>query len=196
MIFGALTIPPVLDLMNNAFGFQGTPGAGEAALAAPQAALISSLAQGVLGGNLPWNLLGIGAAIGAGIVVIDEILARMNSKLRLPPLGAGMGMYLPMALTLPIVVGAVLGHFYNRWAERQADPVRAERMGVLMATGLIVGESLFGVAFAAIVGATQNDNPLAVVGEGFAPVALVAGLAVFVALIAALYTMTRKAARG
>lgn len=196
VIFGALTIPPVLDLMNNAFGFQGTPGAGEAALAAPQAALISSLAQGVLGGNLPWNLLGIGAAIGAGIVVIDEILARMNSKLRLPPLGAGMGMYLPMALTLPIVVGAVLGHFYNRWAERQADPVRAERMGVLMATGLIVGESLFGVAFAAIVGATQNDNPLAVVGEGFAPVALVAGLAVFVALIAALYTMTRKAARG
>lgn len=196
VIFGALTIPPVLDLMNNAFGFQGTPGAGEAALAAPQAALISSLAQGVLGGNLPWNLLGIGAAIGAGIVVIDEILARMNSKLRLPPLGAGMGMYLPMALTLPIVVGAVLGHFYNRWAERQADPVRAERMGVLMATGLIVGESLFGVAFAAIVGATQNDNPLAVVGEGFAPVALVAGLFVFLALIAALYTMTRKAGRG
>ncbi|MBN9789293.1 oligopeptide transporter, OPT family [Pseudonocardia sp. TMWB2A] len=196
VIFGSLTIPPVLDLMNNAFGFQGVPGAGNAALAAPQAALISSLAKGVLGGNLPWNLLGIGAAIGAGIVIIDEILARMNSKLRLPPLGAGMGMYLPMALTLPIVIGAVLGHFYNKWAERQADPVRAERMGVLMATGLIVGESLFGVLFAAIVGATQNDNPLAVVGEGFAPVALVAGLAVFVALIAALYTMTRKAARG
>lgn len=196
VIFGSLTIPPVLDLMNNAFGFQGVPGAGNAALAAPQAALISSLAKGVLGGNLPWNLLGIGAAIGAGIVIIDEILARMNSKLRLPPLGAGMGMYLPMALTLPIVIGAVLGHFYNKWAERQADPVRAERMGVLMATGLIVGESLFGVLFAAIVGATQNDNPLAVVGEGFAPIALVAGLAVFVALIAALYTMTRKAARG
>ncbi len=196
VIFGSLTIPPVLDLMNNAFGFQGVAGAGNAALAAPQAALISSLAKGVLGGNLPWNLLGIGAAIGAGIVIIDEILARMNSKLRLPPLGAGMGMYLPMALTLPIVIGAVLGHFYNKWAERQADPVRAERMGVLMATGLIVGESLFGVLFAAIVGATQNDNPLAVVGEGFAPVALVAGLAVFVALIAALYTMTRKAARG
>ena len=196
VIFGSLTIPPVLDLMNNAFGFQGVPGAGNAALAAPQAALISSLAKGVLGGNLPWNLLGIGAAIGAGIVIIDEILARMNSKLRLPPLGAGMGIYLPMALTLPIVIGAVLGHFYNKRAERQADPVRAERMGVLMATGLIVGESLFGVLFAAIVGATQNDNPLAVVGEGFAPVALVAGLAVFVALIAALYTMTRKAARG
>ena len=196
VIFGSLTIPPVLDLMNNAFGFQGVAGAGDAALAAPQAALISSLAQGVLGGNLPWNLLAIGAAIGAGIVLIDELLARTNSKLRLPPLGAGMGMYLPMALTLPIVIGAILGHFYNKWAERQADPVRAERMGVLMATGLIVGESLFGVLFAAIVGATQNDNPLAVVGEGFAPVALVAGLAVFVALIAALYTMTRKAARG
>ncbi len=194
VIFGSLTIPPVLDLMNNAFGFQGAPGAGEAALAAPQAALISSLAQGVLGDNLPWNLLGIGAAIGIGIVIVDEVLGRSGAKLRLPPLGAGMGMYLPMALTLPIVIGAFLGHFYNKWAERQADPVRAERMGVLMATGLIVGESLFGVAFAAIVGATRNDNPLAVMGESFAPVALVAGLVLFAALVVMLYARTRAAA--
>ena len=94
------------------------------------------------------------------------------------------------------MIGAVGGWFYDRWAAGRANPEFAHRMGVLTATGMIVGESLFGVLFAAIVGATQNDNPLAVVGEGFAPVALVAGLAVFVALIAALYTMTRKAARG
>lgn len=196
VIFGALTIPPVLDLMNNAFGFQGMPGAGDKALAAPQAALISSLAQGVLGDNLPWHLLGIGAAIGVGIVIIDEILARTHPTLRLPPLGAGMGMYLPMALTLPIVIGAFIGHAYNKWAARQADPEKAERMGVLMATGLIVGESLFGVLFAVVVGATGKDNPLAVVGEGFAPIALIGGLILFVAAIILLYANTRKAARG
>ena len=194
VIFGSLTIPPVLDLMNNAFGFQGAPGADAASLAAPQAALISSLAQGVLGGNLPWHLLGLGAAIGIGIIIVDEILARSNSELRLPPLGAGMGMYLPMALTLPIVIGAVLGHFYNKWAERQADPEKAERMGVLMATGLIVGESLFGVLFAGIVGITQSDTPLAVVGESFEPTALVIGTILFVAALYILYARTRKAA--
>ena len=88
-----------------------------------------------------------------------------------------MGIYLPMSLTLLIPVGAVIGHFYNKWAERAPNPEFAERMGVLMATGLIVGESLFGVAFAAIVGATDNDAPLALVEEFAWAVPL--GIAVF-----------------
>ena len=67
-------IPPVLDLLNTAFGFAGAPGAGENALAAPQAALISSLAKGVFGGDLNWKLLGLGVAIGAVVIVIDEVL--------------------------------------------------------------------------------------------------------------------------
>src|SRR3546814_13160341 len=76
-----------------------------------------------------------------------------------------MGIYLPMALTLLIPVGAVIGHVYNRWALRQANPEFAERMGVLMATVFIVGESLFGVAFAGMVEATDSDEPLALVAE-------------------------------
>ena len=75
----------MLDLLNVAFGFAGAPGAGENALAAPQAALISALAQGVFGGSLNWGLLGLGAAIGAVVIVIDELLGRFT-KLRLPPL--------------------------------------------------------------------------------------------------------------
>ena len=66
VIFGSLVIPPILDLLNSAFGFVGAPGAGPNALAAPQAALISALSQGVLGGSIDWNLIGIGAAIGVG----------------------------------------------------------------------------------------------------------------------------------
>ncbi|WP_066518841.1 OPT family oligopeptide transporter [Sphingobium cloacae] len=164
VIFGAIVIPPILDLLNSAFGFAGAPGAGPNALPAPQAALISALAQGVLGGDLDWGLIGFGALIGAVVVAIDEGLGRAG-KLRLPPLAVGMGIYLPMSLTLLIPVGALIGHFYNRWAERQANPDFAERMGVLMATGFIVGESLFGVAFAGIVAATNSDAPLALVEE-------------------------------
>ena len=55
VVFGALVIPPILDLLNTAFAFQGAPGAKATALAAPQAALISTIAQGVLGGNLDWD---------------------------------------------------------------------------------------------------------------------------------------------
>jgi putative OPT family oligopeptide transporter len=72
--FGAVVIPPVLDLLNRSFGFVGAPGAGADALAAPQAALISAIAQGVLGGTLDWNLMAVGAAIGVVAVIVDELL--------------------------------------------------------------------------------------------------------------------------
>ena len=110
----------------------------------------------------------------------------------MPPLAVGMGIYLPMALTLLIPVGAVIGHFYDRWARTSANPAFAERLGVLMATGLIVGESLFGVAFAAIVGATDNSAPLALVEEFAWAVPL--GLIAFTGSILWLYARTRYAA--
>jgi putative OPT family oligopeptide transporter len=191
VIFGSVVIPPILTILNDAFGFQGAPGAGPNALAAPQAALISAIAQGVLGGNLDWNLIGLGAAIGVVVVIIDEVL-RKTGKRSLPPLAVGMGIYLPMALTLLIPVGAAIGSAYNKWAERAPNPAFAERLGVLMATGLIVGESLFGVAFAAIVGATDNDSPLALVEEF--PWAVPLGLIVFAGAIAFLYLATRSKA--
>ena len=191
VIFGAVVIPPILTILNDAFGFQGAPGAGPNALAAPQAALISAIAQGVLGGNLDWNLIGLGGIIGVIVVIIDEVL-RKTGKRSLPPLAVGMGIYLPMALTLLIPIGAVIGTLYNKWAERAPNPAFAERLGVLMATGLIVGESLFGVAFAAIVGATDNDAPLALIEE--APWAIPLGLIVFAGAIAFLYLHTRKKA--
>jgi putative OPT family oligopeptide transporter len=194
VVFGSVVIAPVLDLLNAAFGFAGAPGAGENALAAPQAALISALAKGVFGGSLNWGLIGLGAAIGAAVIVIDELLGRFT-KLRLPPLAVGMGMYLPMSLTLLIPIGAVLGRWYDKWAERQGDNVEfKKRLGVLMATGLIVGESMFGVVFAGIVAASGSDAPLAIVGDSFENWAIAIGVVLFVATALALYQWTRRAA--
>ncbi len=191
VLFGSLAIPPVLDLLNTAFGFAGGADAGPNALAAPQALLISALAKGVLGGDLQWDLLGLGALIGVGIVVIDEVLGKAG-KMRLPPLGVGMGVYLPMSLTFLIVVGAVAGRYYDNWADTRKDPETARRMGVLMATGLIVGESLFGVLFAGIVAGTGSDAPLAVVSEGFEGTATWIGIAAFVGVVWWLYRSTRN----
>jgi putative OPT family oligopeptide transporter len=191
VIFGSLVIPPVLGLLNSAFGFSGAPGAGASALPAPQAALISALAKGVLEGDLDWGLIGVGAGIGVVVVIVDELLGKAG-KMRLPPLAVGMGIYLPMGLTLLIPIGAVVGTLYNRWAARSENPEFAERMGVLMATGFIVGESLFGVTFAGIVAATDSDTPLALVEEhGWAvPVTIFA----FAATITLLYRMVRRMA--
>ena len=195
VIFGSLVIPPVLDLLNKAFGFAGAPGAGEHALAAPQAALISALAKGVLGGDISWNLIGWGALLGVGTIILDEVL-RKTGKMRMPPLCVGMGIYLPMALTLLIPVGAVISHYYEKWADGQKNPEFAKRMGVLAATGLIVGESLFGVAFAGVVAAAGTDTPLAVVGDSFEKPGIIIGLVLFAGAIAGLYRYSKKSCRA
>ena len=192
VVFGAIVIPPVLSLMQGAFGFAGAPGAGADALAAPQANLIKHLVQGVLGGDLNWSLLGLGAVIGAVVIAIDEALRR-SSKYSLPPLAVGMGMYLPTSVTVMIPVGAALGHLYDRWAQRTANPERAKRMGTLMATGLIVGESLAGVVYAGIVVAFGGkEDPLAIMPEGFAGVAPWVGVVLFIATLWYLYRGARQ----
>jgi putative OPT family oligopeptide transporter len=193
VIFGALVIPPVLSMLNAAYGFAGAPGVGAQALPAPQAALISALATGVLGGDLNWKMIGLGAGVGVIAVVVDAALGRAK-LLRLPPLAVGIGIYLPMAVTLPVVIGSVLGKLYDRRAEKSRDPAFTKRMGVLLATGFIVGDSLLNVAFAGIVAATGNGAPISLVGDNFATIAIVAGTLVFIAMIAWLYRHTRRAA--
>ncbi|MDR3660797.1 MAG: oligopeptide transporter, OPT family [Mycobacterium sp.] len=196
VLFGSATIPPVLNLMQRAFGFLGAPGASDHALAAPQAALISSLAKGVFGGSLNWSLIGLGAAIGIVIIVADEILGR-TSRFALPPLAVGMGMYLPMSLTLIIPLGAVLGHFYDRWADRGGDSAGAERkkrLGVLLATGMIVGESLYGVVFAGFVAGTGSEDPFAVFTDNTGGLAEIIGFVAFAVVVAWTYKRTQKIA--
>lgn len=191
VIFGSIVIPPILELMLKGFGFAGAPGAGADALPAPQAALLSSVAKGIFGNSLDWGLIGLGAAIGAVVILINEVLSK-TGKFSLPPLAVGMGMYLPASLTLVIPIGALLGYLYNKWADKQANAERTKRMGVLMATGLIVGESLFGVLNAGIIAATSDSSALAVVGEDFEKTAQWIGLALFVVLVGMVYNYLKK----
>jgi len=195
VVCGSAVIPPVLDLLNEAYGFAGVAGAGENALPAPQAALISALAAGVLGGGLDWSLIGIGAGLGVLLILLDAGLRR-SGRISLPPLAIGIGIYLPMGTTMMVVVGAVLGRLYDRRAERRsADPEAAKRMGVLMATGMIVGESLFNVALAGLVVGSGSDTPLALVGDAFGTVAAIGGTLLFVALVGWLYRQSARTAQ-
>ena len=188
----SLVIPFVLNLLAQAYGFAGAANLHTVTahpLSAPQANLISALAQGVIGGQLNWNLIGIGALIGVAIVALDEV-CRWRGWLRIPPLAAGFGIYLPMSATLPVTVGALLGWLYNRTARSP----RAKRLGVLVASGMIVGESLFGVLNAGIIVGFNRDAPMAVVPADFAyatPIALLG----FVGLTILLYGWLLRRAR-
>lgn len=187
VIAGAVTIPPVLNLLGDAYGFGNPTAAHPSPLPAPQALLISALARGVLAHDLDWSLIGIGGAIGAVLIAFDGMLGRMG-KLRMPPLAVGIGIYLPMSATLPVIIGAFIGHW---WEKKNPSPA-AQRIGVLMASGLIVGESLFGVAHAIPISITRLPKPLAVVGDGFETYAMAGGTLLFVALLVLCY---RKATR-
>jgi hypothetical protein len=103
----------------------------------------------------------------------------------------GIGIYLPMSATLPVVIGAVIGYIYDR---RHPDPV-SQRMGVLLASGFIVGESLFGVLLAGLIVATGNGTPLALIGDGYEQLAMAAGTVLVIALLAILYRWVAKAAK-
>jgi putative OPT family oligopeptide transporter len=198
VIAGAVVIPPVLNLVNHAYGFVGVPGAELRTnpLPAPQAGLISSLGKGVISGEIDWSLIRIGGLIGVCIILLDEILARTTRHMRVPPLAVGLGIYLPTQSTLMIVVGSIAGWFYDRQAERSARPEARKQLGVLLASGLIVGEGIIGVLISAIIVFSGKDAPLAAVGPGFATSAKIIGGLAFAAVAVTLYRWIWRLAAG
>jgi putative OPT family oligopeptide transporter len=193
VIAGAIVIPLILNLLNKAFGFEGGPtGIADEPLAAPQATLISALARGVIGGDLRWDLIGLGACIGAVIIVLDAGLnAATKGRMKLPPLAVGIGFYLPAAVTTLLVIGAVCGWIYDKAIKTTRFADVGRRMGVLLASGLIVGESLFLVMTAGVIVSTGNDAPFAMLPEGSTWPAMMSGIAVFAVLAFALYAWVR-----
>ena len=211
-VVGALVIAPVLEMLYQAYGFTGAmPREGmdvKQALAAPQATLMTTIATGIFSHNLQWNYIFTGIGIGVALIIVDRLLrSRPGTNLSLPVLAVGMGIYLPPAVTMPIVIGMVLATLVRKRIQRrhggkkQAEPYlkRAERTGTLMAAGLIVGESLMGVIMAFIIAFSVtsggSDAPLALSLENWDDAASWLGLAAFVVGAALLVGRVMKAAR-
>ncbi|MDE3152150.1 MAG: oligopeptide transporter, OPT family, partial [Gemmatimonadota bacterium] len=193
---GAAVIPWVLNLLARAYGFAGAANVGVIApnpLPAPQATLISALAKGVIGGSLEWKMIGIGALVGVALIALDAGLGAMG-KLRIPALAVGIGIYLPMSATFAVVVGALISHWYDRRVKSAPNPERAERLGTLVASGLIVGESLWGVINAGLIVGLSKEAPIGLVPDSFAPAPWLGALG-FIAILIWLYGwMLRRSA--
>ncbi len=199
-VVGSVAIAPVLNLLYQAYGFTGAmPREGmdpSVALSAPQATLMTTIAQGIFSSSMDWTYIFIGIGVGVVAIIVNLILKGTTASLSLPPLAIGMGIYLPPALETPLVVGAVIGYFVNRYLRKRAakragdladqDVEICNRRGVLFSSGLIVGESIIGVIIAAIivisVTSGGSEAPLQLAGKGFEDTAEWLGLIVFVAV--------------
>jgi putative OPT family oligopeptide transporter len=149
----------------------------------------------VLNAELRWDLIGLGAAIGVLVCFIDEILGVLK-LLRIPPLAVGIGMYLPMDTTQPVILGAIVGWLYNRAVEKRENADMAKRFGVLLACGFIVGESLLGILNAGLIVGTGDATPIGIVGEDFVAASRWIGAALFAALLLLSYLWVARQSRA
>lgn len=156
--------------LHRAYTF-GTP-----QLPAPQAGLMASLAQGIVGGNMAWPLVVVGILLGFGLILVE---------VRSPMLFS-VGMYLPLETTFAIFVGGLFRWATDRVRDRRsfnpAQKARVENAGVLTASGLIAGEALCGLVVAGFRAAEKSKGSAilpdaAWAGTGLLAIVVLAGLA-------------------
>jgi putative OPT family oligopeptide transporter len=149
VVTAALVIAPVLSLIHEAYVI------GEG-LKAPQASLMKSVAVGVFEGNLPWGMVTIGAFLAVVVIIYDKILESKGSTFRAPVLAVAVGIYLPLELSVPILIGGLISLFAKKAAQalkgdgeakRKAN-LKGQHRGLLLASGLITGEAIIGILMA------------------------------------------------
>ena len=164
-VSSALVMAPVLNLLADAYGIGIATEAKPNPLAAPQATLMAAVSKGMFGGELPWDMIAIGALIGIAIITLDEFLKARGSSFRTPVLAVAVGIYLPLELMTPIFLGGLLHHLVDRHLKRRgADAAALERhhrKGLLFAAGMITGEALMGIAIAIPIVSSGSADVLA-----------------------------------
>jgi putative OPT family oligopeptide transporter len=158
VLSAVFVMAPILNLLLQAYGI-GVPTAEHPnPLAAPQATLMASVAQGVFHGGLPWTMAVLGGVVGILVIITDEILKAKAATFRAPVLAVAVGIYLPLELSSAILVGGLIAHFASRvHAKRGVDGEKSMRHGMLFAAGLITGEALVGILMAIPI--VQSGDP-------------------------------------
>lgn len=193
-VIAALVIPFILQLLFDAYGIGGVfphPGMDPAQmLAAPQAGLAATLAQGVFAHQLPWASLTIGAVIAIVGIAFDSWLITKNK--RMPVLAIGLGIYIPISTTVPVIVGAIASYVIEKALKRRYPPTNSEnkdavekgqQRGLILACGIVAGAALMGVILAIPFAITQSTDVLKLVPNSFTPIANILGVLVMVSLL-------------
>ena len=179
VVSATFVLAPILNVLLSAYGIGPATDEHPDSLLAPQATLMASVAEGVLGlgEGLPWNMIYTGIAVGVLIIICDEVLKARKASFRMPVLAVAVGIYLPVELAVPIFIGGLVSYLAKR-----ARGGEAARPGSLYAAGLITGEALMGILIAVLIVAFEDPAPLALgFSAGVWPGIL--ALAVIVALL-------------
>lgn len=145
VVTGALVLVPVLSLLQAKYGIGEPTSTHPHPVAAPQATLMANLTRSVFGAGLPWPLVGLGAAIGALVIMGDRRQERRGSAFRFPVLAVALGIYLPLKLSAAIFLGGVIAALASRKLGGTLEPSQS---GLLFSAGLITGEALMGIVLA------------------------------------------------
>ena len=148
-LVSAATVGAVIFILNEAYGFVATPEHPNP-MVAPQANAMAAIIEPLMAGSgVSWMLLGIGA-----------VIAILVNWLGVSPLAFALGMFIPLQLNTPLIVGGLLNHWINRSSkDKQLTNARHQR-AILISSGFIAGAALFGVVGALIIFLTGNSNAL------------------------------------
>jgi putative OPT family oligopeptide transporter len=168
VLASAAVMAPVMNVLLFAYGIGEPSHPGVKALAAPQANLVKSVAEGMFGGTLPTGMIAIGVAIGALIIGLDLYLKRIRSRWSAPVLAVAVGIYLPLDVSTPILAGGLVAEAVDLWHARHSvggDAEKLKQNGMLFAAGLITGEALIGIFIAMCIWISKNPDVLGVAAE-------------------------------
>jgi putative OPT family oligopeptide transporter len=187
VVSSVLVMAPILNLLLQAYGIGARTPEQPNALLAPQATLMASVAEGVFGAGLPWGMVAAGAGIGAVIIAVDEYLRSIKAAWRAPVLAVAVGIYLPLELSVAILLGGLVAYAARRRTAAETDSPE-QHHGMLFAAGLITGEALIGIFMAIPIVLTGDPDVIAIDGG----VPSIAGLAVIGGITALLYRVATK----
>ncbi|UCD37526.1 MAG: oligopeptide transporter, OPT family [Fidelibacterota bacterium] len=163
----AFVMAPILMLLLKAYGFGPATPEHPNSLQAPQATLMRSVAEGVFGGNLPWDIIFVGGLIGVAVISLDQYLKARGANWRAPVLAVAVGIYLPLQLSVPIFIGGLLSFVAERFYRRSNQPEDVvdtlRQHGLLFASGLITGEALVGILMAIPIVISGDSDVLAII---------------------------------
>ena len=193
VVSGALLIAPILNLLLASKGIGVPTLLHPNPLSAPQATLMMSVASGIFGGNLPWDIIVIGGFIGVLIILADEYFKRKKGNFKMPVLAVAVGLYLPFELDSSIFIGGLIAWLLEKGyqkAQNSTSVDQAKNAGLLMASGLITGEALIGILIAVLTAVQWNfsisDDPLG---------GSLLGLLILTAILIYFYQMVSKIAK-
>ncbi len=210
VVAGSLVMAPILEVLYQAYGIgDSLPREGmdpAQALGAPKAAIMAAIAEGVFTHSLDWTMFSIGAVLAIAFIFLDSILKKGNSTWRLPVLAVALGIYMPLDITIPLLVGGIIASLCQSKIAREKANFKekefiykqehANRRGMLFCSGLIAGESIIGILLAIPFAAYQSTDVFKIAPSDFEHMGVLLGALTFIAISYYLYKIASNLYKG